>query len=379
MNLRRQEMDEALPRAGLDALLLWRPEEIVMLTGRAPHWGLTVALARPGRPVVLWMPGAEPEMTPVADCEVRAYPWGEPGRDAWGELERELQAECAGLRVGAKRGSNGSAPAGNAAEWPPLDDVGLLRLAPGDATRCVDRLLSHKTPDEARCLRRANSVARRGLEAGRARLRPGLSEAEVAATIEAEIHGWTGRAGIGLARAWAAVQSGPNAALAGRYSRSGGRRLAEGDTVVIELATCVDGYWSDLTRTLVVGEASEKVAEVLALVAAANAAAVARLRPGVCAEEVDAAAREVIAAAGWGRHFPHATGHPTGFRYHDPGPLLQPGERTRIEAGMVLTIEPGIYSAELGFGCRLEENAFVTADGCEVLSAATDQALVSAP
>jgi Xaa-Pro dipeptidase len=138
---------------------------------------------------------------------------------------------------------------------------------------------------------------------------------------------------------------------------------------MVELATVVDGYWSDLTRMAVAGEPSPRQREIYELIRKAQRAAIESLRPGVPAEEVDAAARKIIREAGYGDYFVHITGHGVGYRYHELIPLLAPGVRMPLEAGMVCTVEPGIYI--LGFGgVRIEDNVAVTANGPQILSIA---------
>lgn len=167
------------------------------------------------------------------------------------------------------------------------------------------------------------------------------------------------------------VQSGPNSAEGGRFNRSTGRHLQNGDLVLIELATCVNGYWSDLTRTEAVGTPVANAAEILSLVREAQQKAVEGVRPNLSAGEVDSLARDLISAQGLSAFFTHHTGHHVGFRYHDPGFLIFPGEGTKLEPGMVVTIEPGVYVPERGCGARVEDNVLVTETGHEVLSRGT--------
>lgn len=164
------------------------------------------------------------------------------------------------------------------------------------------------------------------------------------------------------------VQSGPNSADSGRFNRSTGRCLENGDLVLIELATCVNGYWSDLTRTAAVGSPKPEIEPILSLARDAQRAAVEAIRPGVSAAYIDALARDKIAAKGLSSFFPHHTGHHVGFRYHDPGFLIAPGVDAKLEPGMVITIEPGVYVPERGGGARIEDNVLVTESGHEVLS-----------
>jgi Xaa-Pro dipeptidase len=142
------------------------------------------------------------------------------------------------------------------------------------------------------------------------------------------------------------------------------------------LATCVNGYWSDLTRTAPVGSPKPEVEEILAIVKEAQHSAVDGVRPGVSAAEVDALARDKIAAQGFSSFFTHHTGHHVGFRYHDPGFLIFPGESAKLKPGMVITIEPGVYIRERRAGARLEDNVLVTESGHEVLSRVEGSTLV---
>jgi Xaa-Pro aminopeptidase/Xaa-Pro dipeptidase len=229
-------------------------------------------------------------------------------------------------------------------------------------------LYLRKTAEEIQAIRLANRVANVGLDAFFENLQPGISEADIAAAVESAIYRQIGRDGVFHSRGWAMVQSGPNSADAGRFNRSTGRRLENGDLVLIELATCVNGYWSDLTRTAAVGSARAEVAQILALVRDAQQAAIDGVRAGVSAGYIDALAREKIAAQGLSSFFTHHTGHHVGFRYHDPGFLIAPGVSAKLEPGMMITIEPGAYVPERGGGARIEDNVLVTESGHEVLS-----------
>jgi Xaa-Pro dipeptidase len=229
-------------------------------------------------------------------------------------------------------------------------------------------LYLRKTPTEVDAIRLANRVANVGLQAFSENLQAGNSEAGVAAAVESAIYRQIDRDGIFHSRGWAMVQSGPNSADAGRFNRSTGRHLENGDLVLIELATCVNGYWSDLTRTAAVGSPKAPAAQILDIVRDAQQAAVDGVGPGISAGHIDALARDKIAAQGLASFFTHHTGHHVGFRYHDPGFLIVPGESAKLEPGMVITIEPGVYVPERGGGARIEDNVLVTESGHEVLS-----------
>ena len=235
-------------------------------------------------------------------------------------------------------GSRASLPI-QAAEQIPIPDDFVAQLsritAEPDAQRSTGFLALYlrKAPEEVAAIRLANRVANIGLRAFAENLKPDVTEAEVAAEVESSIYRQIGNAGIFHSRGWAMVQSGPCSADAGRFNRSTGRRLRTGDLVLIELATCVNGYWSDLTRTAPVGSPRAELESILTIVREAQSAAIDAIRPGVSAGHIDAVARDKIAAASLSDFFPHLTGHHVGFRYHDPGFPIAPGVSAKLEPG----------------------------------------------
>jgi Xaa-Pro dipeptidase len=170
-------------------------------------------------------------------------------------------------------------------------------------------------------------------------------------------------------RSWAQLMTGPESARAYTpHPATSARVIERGDLGLLELATVVDGYWSDLTRTLVAGVVpSARQEELYAAVLAAHDATMRAARPGMTGAEVDALARGEIERRGLGAYFLHHTGHGLGFRYHEPHPFLHPMNEEHVEEGMVSSIEPGLYLAGFG-GLRLEENVVFTASGVELLS-----------
>jgi len=163
------------------------------------------------------------------------------------------------------------------------------------------------------------------------------------------------------------VASGPNAAKP--HARPGDRRLREGDLVILDFGCVVDGYCSDMTRTIVLGEVDAISTRLVEVVTAANLAGVAAVRAGVAASVVDAAARGVIAEAGWADAFAHGTGHGVGLDIHE-APRVGASSPDVLEIGDVVTVEPGVYLPGLG-GARMEDSVVVTADGCTVLTHTT--------
>lgn len=139
------------------------------------------------------------------------------------------------------------------------------------------------------------------------------------------------------------------------------RMLMEGDFLTMDFGCRVDGYCSDMTRTVVIGRANEKQREVYDTVFRAQQAAFTTIRPGVKGREVDAAARSVIADAGYGDCFGHGLGHSVGLMIHET-PCFSPRDETVFEPGMVVTVEPGIYLEGM-FGVRIEDLIVITEDG----------------
>ena len=160
------------------------------------------------------------------------------------------------------------------------------------------------------------------------------------------------------------VVGGPNGALP--HAVPGARPFEAGDWVVVDWGALVDGYASDMTRMVVFGEPGGPLVKVHEIVLRANEAGRATVEPGILAEEVDAAAREVITIAGYGPAFVHRTGHGLGLEVHEP-PFIVAGDETCLEPGMTFTVEPGIYLEGLG-GIRIEDDVLVTAEGAETLT-----------
>jgi Xaa-Pro aminopeptidase len=195
-------------------------------------------------------------------------------------------------------------------------------------------------------------------------IRPGATEREVAAAIEMGLRA----AGYERPAFDTIVASGPNAALP--HYRAGLRILKPGDLVVLDFGGVLDGYCSDLTRTVSVGAPTPDALRLHAAVRDAQRAAIEAVKPGVPATSVDAAARGLLESRGLGDAFGHGTGHGLGLDVHEEprvGPPRSHSPSVQLEPGMVFTIEPGAYLPGMG-GVRIEDDVLVTGDGYEVLT-----------
>jgi Xaa-Pro dipeptidase len=378
-SIRHTRIQAMLQAQEAEALLCWRPDELVLTLGYYPQWGTSFCLyPREGTPV-LFNPVLEPRDRLPDGVDVREYSWG-ASADPWGDLIDGIKAALkerglAGDVIGFIPAAAQSTPPVNSAEGAPIPIDIPPRLmaisAAKDVTAAFNPLYTLKTPAEVERIKRAHRVAAAGIRAFYASLRPGFSEAEVAAAVEGEISKQMALdESVKFARGWAFVQSGVNAVDGGTFSRTTGKRLEAGELVMIELGVCVNGYYADVTRSGAVSGADLQPIhrEMFEAVYEAQAEAVAAVAPDVSGVQVDNVARGIIAARGFGDYFTHHTGHHTGIRYHDPGALVAPGSDLILKPGMVVTIEPGVYGATLGAGCRIEDNVLVTDTGFEILS-----------
>jgi len=230
--------------------------------------------------------------------------------------------------------------------------------------RFIERFRAVKDAAEVSVLREAARRLTAVAETTFDSIRVGLAEREVAAVIETALR----RAGYERPSFDTIVGSGPNSALP--HYRAGDRALHDGDLVVLDFGGVLDGYCSDLTRTVTVGNPSPEARRLHAAVLEAQSAAIDAVKPGVTTADVDGAARQVLVGHGLGEAFGHGTGHGLGLDVHEEPRVSKPRPDVppeRLEPGMVFTIEPGAYVPGFG-GVRIEDDVLVTETGCEVLT-----------
>ena len=229
-----------------------------------------------------------------------------------------------------------------------------------DLGEALSALREVKDATELQLMKSAAALADTALETVVAEGLRGRSEAEIAWAVEQALR----VAGAEAPAFPTIVAAGPHGALP--HAIPGEGVVADGDLVVIDMGARLDGYHSDITRTFGVGRLDAEQCAVYEIALKAQLAGLEATRGGAAARTVDAAARDVIEAAGYGEHFGHGTGHGVGLEIHE-GPRVGRRSRDRLRPGMVITVEPGIY-LEGRFGVRIEDTLVVTADGCERLT-----------
>jgi len=348
----------AVAAAGLDAILVAPSADLRYLTGYNAHQAerLTCLVLPADGPVTLVVPTLErpaAEASPAPGTGLRIVDHAD-GSDPYPLVRAALgraAADGAGVGIGNRMYAEHA--------------LGLRDALPGVAQRLAGpvmrELRMRKTPAEIDALADAGAA----IDTVHAHLgdwlRPGRTEQAVAADILDAI-----RASGHASADFAIVASGPNGASP--HHGTSGRVIEPGDPVVVDIGgTMPSGYWSDSTRTYVAaGEPPAEFVAYFAVLFEAQNAAVAAVRPGVTCEAVDAAARDVIADAGYGDAFLHRTGHGIGMDGHED-PYIVAGNTLPLEPGMAFSIEPGIYLAGR-HGSRIEDIVVCTDDGVRRLN-----------
>jgi Xaa-Pro dipeptidase len=381
MNKQRQEsIQKVLNKGGVGAFILWRSDELIMALGYQPLWGISVCLFPALGMPVLYIPEMEPRDRLPGNVVIKTFPWGlmdcsDPWTILFGMIKQDIEKlEVDNLPVSFIQFIGQSSPPIMAGEGAPLPPELLEKMATmskggyKDITSGFLELYTIKNATEIERIVLTNKVAAIGVKTFYENLVPGKSEVEVASAVEAAIQNQVNDTDIKYAKAWPLIQSGVNTIYGGRFNRSTGKKLEDGELVMIEMGLCVNGYWADITRTGNTGNMADEHLNLFKVVSEAQKKAVKAIAPGKTTGEIDQIARDHITGCGYGQYFRHALGHHVGFRYHDPGSPLFPGGKAILREGMIYTVEPGIYGAELGMGARIEDNVLVTSDGFRILS-----------
>ena len=243
--------------------------------------------------------------------------------------------------------------------------LGMELLPAGEL---MTQLRAAKTEEEIDAMRAAQAIAEQALEDVLGLIRPGMTEKQVMAELVYRTlrYGSEGNSFDPI------VVSGPNTSLP--HGVPGDRVIQRGDFVTMDFGCLKDGYCSDMTRTVAIGEASDEMRNVYDIVLQAQLAGIAVARAGIPGKEIDAAARKVITEAGYGPYFGHGFGHSLGLDIHEsPSANLRGGEPMPV--GAVCSAEPGIYLPGR-FGVRIEDVMILREKGCEVITKAPKKLII---
>ncbi|WP_431985608.1 M24 family metallopeptidase [Streptomyces griseoflavus] len=357
----RTRMDRAARQAagaGLAGLLVAPGPDLVWLTGYTPTAAterLTLLVLAPGREPVLVVPTLEApdaERAPGAPA-ITLRDWTD-GRDPYALTAALLDTD--GLPPGPP-GAPGALLGISDNAWA-MHLLGLQKALPGTSyaslTEALPMLRAVKDTAELELMAAAGAAADAAFEEIRKIPFAGRRETDVAADLAALLRR-TGHSQVDFT----IVASGPNGA--NPHHENGDRVIERGDMVVLDFGGLKDGYGSDTSRTVHVGEPTDEERRVHDLVREAQEAGFRAVRPGAACQDVDRAARAVITDAGYGEYFIHRTGHGIGVTTHEP-PYMIEGEEQSLVPGMCFSVEPGVYLPGR-FGVRIEDIVTVTEDG----------------
>lgn len=223
----------------------------------------------------------------------------------------------------------------------------------------IEEIRMIKSPEELVLLRKASKIGDDAFTHMLNFIKPGMTEKEIALELEFTMRK-LGADGLSFE---SIIASGTNGALP--HARPTDKKIQTGELLTMDFGCIYQGYCSDMTRTIAIGEVNDKLKEIYEIVYRAHMEALAALKPGRVCSEMDSIARDIIAEAGYGEYFGHSLGHSVGLEVHEL-PTLSQKDQSVLREGMMATIEPGIYIEGVG-GVRIEDLAVVTADGAESL------------
>jgi Xaa-Pro aminopeptidase len=347
---RRDAVAAALDERKLDALLVAFSPNLRYLTGFTGSSGNL--LITPGRVILFTDPRYTIQAANETDCHVRI---------AKGPLSAAVSAAIRRMKLRRI----GYEPARMTCDL--LESLKLklpmrsaMEPVSEPATGWIEELRMIKSTDEIERIRRSVETNSRAFEQAVARVKPGMKESDLAAELEYRMR----RLGAEKPSFETIVAGGERSAWP--HAQPTASQLKSGDLTIVDMGAMQDGYASDMTRMLFLGVPDGKVKRTYHAVLEAQLAAIDAVRPGVKASAVDAAARGVLKGYGLDTAFVHSTGHGLGLEIHEP-PRIGKRGKTKLQTGMAITIEPGVYLEGFG-GIRIEDTVIVTETGCEVLT-----------
>ena len=348
---RQDRVRQALEAAGAEALLVGHSTDIRYLTGFGGHDSLLLVSREGGPPVIITDPRHDQLLEPWRQASAAIVVMGT--RHQLGRSAREA-CEQRGIATVAIQSEHVTLAA--------RKDLGTAMPKIGfvETDGLVGTLRMRKDALEIAAIERAIGIHQDAMQAALARLSPGMTELEFAASIEFEMK----VRGASRPSFDTCVSAGANSAVI--HYMTGHDAIREG-TLLLDWGAVAGDYCSDMTRTYGIGGLPPAVIELYDIVLEAQLAAIDACAPGRSCAEVDGVARKIITDAGYGEQFAHGLGHGLGLDVHEAPYFNQQSTDVRLEPGMVMTVEPGIYLPGVG-GVRIEDDVLITDDGCRVLT-----------
>jgi Xaa-Pro aminopeptidase len=329
--LRREKLLPALKPARTNAFLITALPNVRYLTG---FTGSNAALLLTGERALLFTdPRYRTQASRESDCEIRI---------AKGPLSQEIAVAV--RRLGVKSVAFERNRIGFEEHQALTEALAGVRLRP--LTGAVEALRMVKSSDEIAAIRNSVRLNSQALDQALSHFKPSMTEVDLAAAFDT------------------IVASGERTALP--HAHPVARRIQGDQLLLIDMGANVAGYASDMTRTFGLGKLDAKIRRMYSAVLESQLAAVAAVKPGITCAQVDRAARSVLRGYGFEKLFVHSTGHGLGLEIHER-PRVGRKEATKLEPGMAITIEPGVYQEGIG-GIRIEDTVVVTTHGCEILT-----------
>jgi len=343
---RCQVLERRMAAEKLDAFVVGFGPNVRYLTGFTGSNGFVAVF--PGRTVFFTDPRYRIQAAQEVECQVRVATGPILPRIA------SLLRQAKSRRIGFEKSRI------SVESFQTLKDALPMRASLEPVAGWIENQRMIKSAAEIAAIRRSVGLNSAAFQQAARHIRPGMRESELAAELDYRVR----RQGAEGPAFETIVAGGPRTALP--HARPTAAKLPENGTILVDMGAMLDGYASDMTRMLFLGNPAPRMKRMYAAVLEAQLAAINAVRPGVKAGTVDRAARRVLARHNLERAFVHSTGHGLGLEIHEP-PRVGKKEKTVLEAGMVITIEPGVYLERIG-GIRIEDTVVVTASGCEVLT-----------
>lgn len=348
-----QKIREELEAAGIDALLVTSPYNRRYLTNFTGSAG--IALITQSKAFFI----TDFRYTEQAAKQVEGYEIIQYSRGMITEVADQVKA--LGIKkIGLEQDHL------SYSTWKDYEGAIAAELVP--ISNLVEKMRLIKTPEEVAIIKEAADIADLAFKHILDYIKPGLTELEVANELEFFMR----KCGATSSSFDTIVASGWRSALP--HGVASDKVIEKGDFVTLDYGALHNGYVSDITRTIAVGKPSEQLKEIYDITLEAQLRAMEQIKPGITGIEADAFARDYITAKGYGDYFGHSLGHGIGLEVHE-GPGLSIRSEQKLEPGMVVTVEPGIYIPKLG-GVRIEDDVLITETGNEALTHSTKDLII---